>query len=56
MKVRIPKHREFVIEFQEEGQKQNEGWAELQKVLRMIMKSRENPSIPKPLLKTTKKK
>ena len=34
MKVRIPKHREFVIEFQEEGQKQNEGWAELQKILR----------------------
>ena len=34
MKVRIQKHREFDIEFQEEGQKQNEGWAELQKILR----------------------
>lgn len=34
MKVRIPQHREFIIEFKEEGEKQTQGWAELQKILK----------------------
>lgn len=34
MKVRIPKHREFIIEFKEEGEKQTAGWAALRQILK----------------------
>ena len=52
MKARIPKHREFVIQFPENYDKSEECWGKLQQ----IIKSRANPYIRKALLKTTKKK
>ena len=33
MKARIPKHREFIIRFEEEGPRQEECWAKLQQVM-----------------------
>ena len=33
MKARIPKHREFIISFAEDYEKQDEGWEKLQKIL-----------------------
>ena len=33
MKARIPKHREFIISFAEDYEKQDECWEKLQKIL-----------------------
>ena len=33
MKARIPKHREFIISFAEDYEKQDESWEKLQKIL-----------------------
>lgn len=33
MKARIPKHREFIINFAEGYDKQEEGWAKLQEIM-----------------------
>lgn len=34
MKARIPKHREFIITFKEDYEKQDECWEKLQKILK----------------------
>ncbi|MBQ9845109.1 MAG: methylenetetrahydrofolate dehydrogenase [Oscillospiraceae bacterium] len=33
MKARIPKHREFIIQFAEDYEKQEECWAKLQEIM-----------------------
>ncbi len=34
MKVRIPKHREFLIKFEDNYDKEKEAWAELEKIVK----------------------
>jgi hypothetical protein len=34
MKVRIPKHREFLIKFEEGYEKEREAWEELEKIVK----------------------
>lgn len=34
MKVRIPKHREFLIKFEEDYDKEREAWAELEQIVK----------------------
>lgn len=33
MKARVPKHREFIIAFEEGAERQEEGWAKLQEIM-----------------------
>lgn len=34
MKVRIPKHREFLIKFEDNYEKEKEAWAELEQIVK----------------------
>ena len=55
MKARIPKHREFIIQFAEDYEKQEECWGKLQEIM-MNTKNRANLFTQKLSSKTMKKK
>ena len=56
MKVRLPKHREFVIHLDETKEPRHEEcWAKLEQIVKDYTKD-ENPSSARHLSRTTKKK
>ena len=55
MKVRLPKHREFLIKFEDGYDKADEAWEELNKIVKDYSVD-ANRFIPKALLRTTKQR
>ena len=41
MKARIPKHREFIIQFAEDYEKQDECWGKLQEIMDRLKKDKK---------------